>query len=447
MPRSARTSLALLSASVTLLGCAPESDSDLPPDVVLVVLDAAAAQRSSLYGYARETTPEIDALARDSIVWERAYAQAPQTVGSIASLLTGRHPRDVWDDGVLAGETVAERLQQAGYRTLGFTENPWLAPERGFDRGFDLYRLPPTGFTKAGSSVETVAAAFEALDDSGDVPVFLYLHLLPPHAPYDAPPPHAGRFAKPVPRGPLRGFLAIVLGFPPRPDHREDFVQVMRGEAKLSAEQLELVSARYDENLLWADSLVGSLVSGLRDRSRFDRALFIVTADHGEAFGEHGHFGHSSSLYDEQIRVPLVLRLPDAARERLVESAGRRAEAVALADLRDTIYDVAGVGGGDRSLLAAKTEPREPPRSFLGSSEQAVVVGSLKLVARRGQPPMLFDLARDPGERRDLAAERPGEVERLLAEVLPWRDDASQPGLGDVDPETRARLERLGYLE
>lgn len=443
--------IAVLLLALAAVATCDRTEPTPRPDVVWVVLDAASAGHFSLYGYERNTTPRIDRFAEGSLVWERAYAQAPQTTSSTASFLTGRYPPEAIAKKRLQGPTLAGRLRAAGYRTVAFSENPWVSARVGFDEGFDAFHPVSLGARMNSKSRATIARALADMDESSGQPLFLYLHLLPPHSPYNAPPPMRGRFGRSSPRGKQRGFMTVVLGDQPEPADFKDFRTVLLGEASLSSAELDLLRARYDENLAFVDAQVGELLAGLRSRGRLGRSLVIVSADHGEAFGEHGLVMHSSSLYDEQIRVPLVMRLPEGMSEG-GERSGRRREPVQLVDLPATVLRLLGLTATDtgpgRSLLDPAQSGREPVRSFAPDGTQAVIEGRFKLITSKGdESPLLFDLEADPGERENLAGTQADRVARLRE--LAWRGSLTiaSPGLGDVDDDTRDQLEKLGYLE
>lgn len=453
---------------VLMLAACACSNPSRPPDVILVILDAAAAGHASLYGYMRRTTPQIDAFAREAIVWERAYAQAPQTTNSVASLMTGRYPVDAWSKKQVSGATLAEALQARGYRTVAISENPWITKSNGFARGFDEFRVvrkkppPPSADVVELADRPTIAEALAEFDtgrenpESPQRPLFLYLHLLPPHSPYDPPPQFRGRFAPLDADDDHTGFLAITLRGTGGPEDIPNFRDVFSGVASLSSAEADLLRARYDENLAYADARVGELLAGLRARDRLDESIVILSADHGEAFGQHGRFLHGSSLYNVQIRVPLIMRLPHAARYADV-ARGHRGDPVQLADLAATILELVGrevgpAGPGvkrpaGRSLLDPARTGHEPVRSFLSDRRQAVIVGRYKLIATQGRPPRLYDLVSDPAEHSDLAPNHP-ETVASFAELL-WAvgEPEVSPDLDDVDKTTRERLKVLGYIE
>lgn len=422
------------------------------PDVVLVVLDAARADRFSAYGEARDVTPHLDRLARESLVFESATAECPYTTCSMPNLLAGltftqhgvisRGQRLAQDARTLAGE-----LAELGYRTLAWTANPNSSPATGATQGFDevheIWRLAEgRDRTHPGLLTDLAIERLTALDER---PFFALLHYVPPHEPYD-PDPRFDVFGDPAYAGPVTG--------------EQRFVQsVFTGEVELDDADLAELSALYDGNLKMADHAVGRLIEALRAAGRFDDAVFVLTSDHGEAFDEHGFLGHNETLYEEMLRVPLIVRLPGGARPEGVDTAH-------LASLGDLLPSVLGHLGravpsqvrGVDLLHPGSGNPRDRLVWLRSSHEAGTIFGvrtpRFKLMARQSASWAagwfrLYDLVDDPGETTDLAAER-----RLLQVALAWRLEraleagAAPEAAGELDiPEAdREMLQSLGYL-
>src|SRR6266576_1217533 len=279
------------------------------PNIILITLDTTRADRMGFLGSSRGLTPNLDALAKQCVVFTRAYAQEPLTTPSHAALLTGTYPQfnHVADLGVPLAKDLPylpDVLRRRGYHTAAFVGAYILDPKShtapGFDRGFDTY---DAGFHKrrAGeyrySSVErraedVVKHALAWLNKHPQGPFFLWLHFYDPHDPYDPPEPFNSRFA----------------------------------------------SAPYDGEIAYTDSVLGKFFATLHTRGLYQGTLIAVAADHGEAFGEHGELRHGIFVYDETIHVPLLFKLPGG------RSAGKRIETrVALADVAPTILRLTGL--------------------------------------------------------------------------------------------------------
>jgi choline-sulfatase len=280
----------------------------VPPNIILITLDTTRADRMGFLGSGRGLTPNLDILAKQSIVFTRAYAQVPLTTPSHAALLTGTYPQfnHVEDLGSrLQAEIpyLPDLLHRHGYHTAAFVGAQILDPAStapGFERGFDVYdanfhrrKLGEDRYRSEERRAEDVAdRALGWLSHNQKGPFFIWLHFYDPHDPYDPPEPFRTHYA----------------------------------------------SAPYDGEIAYADSVVGSVMDVLQRHGLYQNAVIAVAADHGEAFGEHGEQRHGVFLYDETIHVPLLLKLPSG---RL---AGKRVEdRVALADIAPTLLEAAGI--------------------------------------------------------------------------------------------------------
>ena len=436
----------LLAAFVVACARAPHADE---LSVVFVVLDAAGARHFGCYGNELPTTPHIDAFAADATLFERAYAQAAWTLPSAGSYMTGQYPPMHSEDlRVVESETLARSLQAAGLRTAAFSENPYVTRGFGLATGFDefreyfpyeLLRRSTQRFDRLDSG-RTVDEALGWVRDQGGKRFFLYVHLLAPHAPYDPPPPFAGRFDP--------DYAGSVHGLP------ETLAAIEDGTIAIDARDLAHLRLQYQENLAYSDHQAGRLLDGLDDLGVLDRSLVIVTADHGEAFREHGALQHNTTVYEEMIHVPLIVRLPSDA--PLPERFGGVVE---LRSIFPTVCAALAIAGCPEALAPslferirdAQVRPglaRSWARGKKGSFV-ALVTPRHKLIARAHsfEPLALYDLERDPGEAQDLRASEP----ELVREARIWLRDPNLEffvgGKATVDPATRERLEALGYTE
>lgn len=411
-------------------------------NVVLVVIDAARADHVGCYGYARATTPAIDRLASESYLFERHFVQFPGTKPSTASLFTGRYPDTHLAYGARtpaeSAFTLAWGLRAAGYHTALFSQNGYASPMWGIGVHFHEAYYEPH-LKDAGRDLPDIwkpEALLELIEPwlarRPPQPFFAYLHFMPPHDPYLAPPDIKYRFSGREPPG------AFSSPYP--------FDEV---EPELRATERPWSQSRiinlYDGNLLYADWAVGQVERMLRDAGVFDDTIFIVTADHGEAFGEHGYRGHTFSCYDESIRVPLLLRLPGAH-----PPSGRIAAFSETVDLLPTLCDLLqvpypGDGVQGRSLLLVMAEEADavkqhvfarsagdPPSYVVRSADWAMVL------YRGGELRALYDLERDPRQLHNVVAERPGRAEELVAVFREFARAQTAPPLHFVDPDAPA---------
>ena len=297
---------------IFLLACTP--DPPPQPDVVLVVVDTLRADAVGFAGAPHPSTPNLDALVETEAAWfADAYASSSWTLPSTASLITGK---PVWKHGAIRSDdqcfgrldpelpTVATLWSLKGYRTGAWLNNAFLAPQFRLDRDFDVYSWEGAELVGHRTAQETVDQALAFLDaDEG--PAFLLVHIMEPHADYAPGPEFAGRFSKdlphtlssPVGEATLHGFM------------REGVVPGDEDQAWLRAV--------YQEEVLQADAAIGELISGLKQRDRWDEALFVVTSDHGEEFWDLGEFEHGHTLRSSVTHVPLVVKAPDVMAGRV----------------------------------------------------------------------------------------------------------------------------------
>jgi arylsulfatase A-like enzyme len=435
--------IAVLVAATLAGSCGPQGSVG-PPAVVLVVLDAAGAKHFGAYGNPRPSSPRVDQLAREGTVFERAHAQASWTLPSTASLLTGRYPpREHQSMMVVNGETLPGRLRAAGIPTAAFSENPLVTVELGFRAGFDVFReyFPkrlldenPRGYPRVASET-TVGDAIEWLEGHRGGPFFLYVHLLPPHCPYRAPAPYGGRFDT--------DYTGAVQGLP------DTLMRINEGQLAITPRDLEHLRRQYQENLAFGDHEVGRLLDTLDALGLRDRTLVVVTADHGEGFGEHGLLLHTTTLYEELIHVPLIVRFPRGTGPLPSRWRG----VVELRDVTATIARTFGLPGPAGLLGALRgTGGRQAvARSWTAEGDRALgalITDRYKLVVdRRSRRLELYDLAGDPGETTDLAGTERAVAVRLVRELRRGEGVSMGRRGRPLDDETIRRLRALGYVD
>jgi len=418
--------------------------------VVYVILDAAGARHFSSYGYPRATTPHIDALAREGVLFENAFTVAGFTLAAMRSAFTSSFPQE------LAGsfgpaklprsiDTLAERVASAGIRTGAFVANDLAGAPFGFDQGFETFLAVHRRYKGGASAFRRALPPW--LDQVREQRFFAYVHFREPHFAYDPPAPFDSRFGR-----------ATALP----EDRRRDYkwlAALNAGEiAPLTPAEREDLTRWYDGALAYVDAEVGALVESLRVRGLLERSVLIVSADHGEELAEHGYVGHLRSLSEEVLRIPLIVRFPRAAGR-----AGLRVPAaVDIVDIAPTILDVFGLAAArpgsfqGRSLLpialGAPGWPALLARNAAPPPRFALRRGALKLIDDPGQDSVaLYDVAADPQERHDLSAERPLEASyyrqalrrRLVATS---RESPEAAGGAELTEEQKEVLRSLGYL-
>ncbi len=447
------------------------AETDERPPIILISLDTFRRDALGAEGPGGGTlTPHLDALGADSVTFTAARAQIPFTLASHMSMFTGLYP-DV--HGVAAEDrrlperiaTLPEILREVGYDTHGVVTNIWMKPVFGFGRGFDSYEKLDHGLTYAPRVTAQGLARLDEVLAAGGRP-FLFLHYLDAHSdwktagntlPYFAPEPYLQPFAglDPADFCDAEGNCAT------------DFMMEADAQRRsVEPQTIAAMRALYLLGIRYLDDELGLLFDALRERGLYDEALIIVVSDHGEEFREHAAFGHTQT-YDECLAVPLLVKLPGNG------GGGRKVDTpVQTVDLLPTVLDLIGLrprtpvqgrslatslrGGGRATGPAGKPvalgQELDRPERF------AFVRDGLKLIHDRSDGHTeLYDLAADPGERRDLSEARPDQARALLDALLALleenrglREILAPEGAasfeGALTDEEIERLRALGYL-
>lgn len=488
MPVTVRTILAsaalLLGSAGLLAGCGGEAqgehDEARPRHVFLITVDTLRADRMGYHGYPRDTTPHLDRLAEESVVFTRAIAQWPKTGVSFASMFTGMYPQTTGLTHKAALQvpeqylTLPELMATRGYTGLAVVSNGVLGKRLGWDAGFDEYwetwqlapepSDDPVEYRKYLNARRVNELALPMLEAHQDAPhLFVWLHYSDPHAPYLLPEDVDNPF---VGDAWYAGDETVELD--PQSDH---------ATALGNRRDLKHYVAAYDANVRFTDEHIGKVLSRAGELGLLDDALVIVTADHGESLGEHGYyFGHGRLPYNQGSHVPLLFHWPGKL------AAGRTVDRpVELVSLYPTLRQLAApdsppVPGLEGRSLAPLLRPGDVPAEALESFELAFSQAGggsptthfrnlqderFKLIyhpamkGKGGERPRtyeLYDLASDPGETDNLFREDDRESRRLVRELQSWmkgadwirKDQAQVDQLGD---ETEKALRALGYTE
>ncbi len=422
LPRPAAAA-ALLAAALLPAGCGKgrtSAETFPKAPVVLISVDTLRSDHLPAYGYTKVETPAIDALRKDSVLFQRAYSHVPLTLPSHVTLMTGRMPgaTGVHDNlGYTIRKdvpTLAELLKADGYATGGAVSCYVLKGDTGMARGFDLYddhveaaeaQQALGRVQRAGDATEARLAAWIEERKAGE-PFFAFLHLYEPHTPYEPPEPWKSRFADP-----------------------------------------------YDGEIATADAIVGRFLDLLKRKGLYDGSLVVFLSDHGEGLGEHGESEHGMFLYREALQVPLLVKLPGSRR-----AGSSVAAPVGLSDVFTTVARAVALPRfeapeGTASLLDVAADPAPAdrrllaetffPRIHFGWSElSSLLEGRWHYI--EAPRPEIYDVVADPAETSNRVAEKPGPMRALRAELLKRRSPLEVPT--DVDPEARKKLASLGYL-
>lgn len=424
------------------------------PAVLLLLADTFRADGMAAYGGELGLTPNLDALGEQSLLFERTWSPAVWTLPSQGSMMTGVQPER--HGATRAGRaipreavTLAERLRDAGYRTVAVTDSAILSRTYGFDQGFETFE---EYFDDAWRDTQEVA--LKHLDADDGRPLFLFVQSYRAHRPYrvedETRAAHGERLGI---EGEFDPVVAVI-----EDDTRDDYVEWDYGEPLPAAARptVERLEALYRGGVIDVDRGVGSLLDALRERAFLDDAYLVFTSDHGEAFGEHEILWHFGGVWEEQVRVPLLIHGPGLDPRRVPHSAS-------LVDLPRTITALLDVRANELwegEPLHTLNRDRPSLTFECGAfdlTRMAVVDGDLKLLAATpnegAEPPRLlhaFDLAADPGERSDLLeGSRRAELEAAFGERLPALQEALelrfQPGSVDLSAEALAALHGIGY--
>jgi arylsulfatase A-like enzyme len=445
--------LPVLGALALALACGRAAPRAAQParNVVLIVLDTLRADHLSSYGYARQTSPNLDAFGRANTRFDQARSQATCTYPSVNSLLTSRSAYHFLGQerrriGIPAKfPTLAERLRAAGFKTGAVSASSVVRrsrsehnPAGGFDGGFDSF--DETCMHKRADCVNRRARRF--LNHTPE-PFFLYLQYVDPHSRYAPPEDFRGRFGAPYegPEWVKQGNAGALFGS-------------LRGRGahvEVTPADLQHLVDLYDAEIAYLDAQLGELLADLERRGLLENTVIAITADHGEEFLEHKMIWHCMNLYEPTLRVPLFLHVPGVA-ARPAETA-----ATQNLDLVPTILDAVALPVPSelegRSLLPLlRGQPSAPRTVFALQSEyRSASDGRFKLLANvvTGAA-VLYDLAADPGETRDVATAERAAFHALRNELGQWlvrvEGSANAKQQGALAEETQKLLESLGYL-
>jgi arylsulfatase A-like enzyme len=424
-------------------------------NVFVFSVDTLRADHLGCYGYARATSPHVDAIAKEGVLFEHVVAPAPWTLPSYGSFFTGCSPalhragvntekeeRFGHDEDATKKElealrsdlpTLAETLASAGYATAGFQANSFLRAKNGLARGFDRYV-----FYQYRSDFGA-ELAMRWIEDHRSRPWFCFLHVMDVHQPYSPPPPYDRKFSE-------RSFEEVA-DYPPN-------IEALRAKEPDAATRKLLVD-EYDGAIASVDDRIGQVLDKLRALGELDRTLVVIHSDHGEEFWEHGGYEHGHAEHEEILHVPLVLRMPGK-----LPKGARIAPRVRGIDVMPTVIALLGIrtppGIEGKSLLPLVEGKSETPRECISEATlhgpreiKALTSGSERLSLAGTVPGVLYDLGADPGETKDLRAERTARAkemeDRLLHRHEVLVEAAARGGKLQLSPEDIRLIEQLGY--
>lgn len=425
--------------------------------IVLISIDSLRPDHLKVFGYRMPTSPAIDALAADGIVFEDAMSTTSWTLPSHLSMLTGLYPEV---HGVVDGRLklnpkatlISEMLKPLGFTNGGFVSGPFLARGYGYAQGFDLYddeTIHHHGHTNSHSGM-TCPALHESIDTwvraNANRPFFLFVHYWDVHYDYDPPQPYRSLFD--------RNYSGSVDG--------TNFIKNTSVNANMDARDLEHVIALYDGEIAFTDSYIGKLMDLLREMGIYDKSMIILTSDHGDEFFEHDTKGHMKNLFQTSVAIPLIIKLPHNS------FAGTSVEGpVSLVDIAPTVMDALGQPQhpdfNGRSLLPyirngkAPDDENRAVYAELRKTMRAIRRGDDTYITRwnhpNGEEEWLFDLDADRLEQNNRIEKDTRKARELREMLVNWIETADNldENLGSSDfeysPAMEEQLRSLGYLE
>ena len=445
--------LGLLASQV--VGCAPSEDAPqaeavaqaTPINVLLIVVDTLRKDHLGCYGYERETSPHIDRLAGEAVVYSNAVSQAPWTTPSLGALMTSQYPSTlgIWRDQSVLPEryvTLAEALTQAGFDTAAIVSHDFCSSDWNFDQGFASFDESQIKGHYGVSSPEISERAIEFLDARGPQPFFLWLHYFDVHWRY--------RIHEGFEFGAGEDYGGVVREGMPFHELRESL-------DLLTERDIDEVKRQYDSEIAFTDHHIGRVLERLRELELYQDTLIIFVSDHGEEFKEHGDLGHAHSLYSEVVGIPLIVRYPGAPPATVTRP-------VSAVDVYPTVLEALGLEPHEVGLETAlvgsplprtsASEAHAPPLVFTETTRRgalrAAIQWPFKLIfdVTSGQYE-LYDLALDSSETQNVFEERGSEVSELRESLDRWTEEhlesARSAGETELNAEDLEELRALGY--
>ncbi|MBC8461886.1 MAG: sulfatase [Deltaproteobacteria bacterium] len=450
------------------------------PNIILISIDSLRADHLGTYGYSKATSPNIDSLADDGVVFTNTISTTTWTLTAHISMLTGLYPevhKVIHDGNRLSEKAIvcSEILKEAGYLTAGFVSGPYLSSKFGYNQGFDLYDDYTIHFSSNQESHKGITSpmlhrrAIEWLEQNYHDPFFLFVHYWDVHYDYDPPPPFDTMFD---------------------PDYKGNitarrYERNKRINPEMPQRDLEHIIALYDGEIAFTDSYIGKLMEWLKQQGIYENTLIILTADHGDEFFEHGGKGHRRNLFDETLKVPLIIKFPSSEWKGMCLD-----NQVSIIDIVPTFLHYLGIdffndiqGKSLIPLLIGDDENYEPYRfADLHGHIKCVRTNPAKYIVhkqvrrkrrrkvnwrrlfgvddnKKNKRPMqrqhvlLFDLQEDAAEQHNIAKSNPELTARMHRIFMNWLNKAKvladnfERGEFQYDEDLKRQLKDLGYIQ
>jgi len=424
-------------------------------NIFFILIDTLRADHLGCYGYKRNTSPNIDKIAGEGVIFTNFYTVCPWTHPTIASLFTGKYPQAIFPPAeheqamkqVLPEEidTLAEVLRKEGYRTIALVDHPRISKVLNYDQGFDEFVQMFDKWTGKPAPL-VIKEVSERLDKINEDYFFVYLHLIYPHWPYEPPSPYNEVFGK--------GYKECAI------EEKECVIEEKEGMINM-----------YDGEIKYTDELIGGILDNLRKRKLLNNTYIIITSDHGEGFWEHGLAVHGNSLYNELLKVPLIIYFPGGRRTQTKTIDGL----VSNIDLFPTIMDFAKIEnfpkGGGKSLFRYfdNKNREEDNRMIFSESPHSLCIKALSCQNERYKfiwyppsmtkyillfnPIQLYDIKEDPFEKHNLAMLKIFTSIKMGLELFKHKifNDRERRALKqkskELDNDAIKKLKSLGYLQ
>jgi len=425
------------------------------PSIIFILIDALRSDHLGAYGYSRNTSPNIDGLARSGAIFQNAVTASTFTATSLAGFFTGFMP---WEHKMIFGynlildpklATLAVKLREAGYSTAGFSSTYFHLSDLQLDRGFDLFDESCDKKFFSGDAECLSDQVVRWLDEKPDQPFFLYLHYTSTHAPYSPPEPFQKLFSAGLEKPGGEVGKGEILRF----GKNRKWYQIPRPPAK---NETEWLISQYDGEVRYADSQIARVLEKMEKQGSRKKALIIITADHGEAFYEHQIVEHINELHWPVVRVPLILSGPGIPAGKEITGLVRSQDlAISILDLVRAPGLAEATGKSFLPLLQGKQENKRAGYAVLYESKKnyeitVVYYPYQLLVSQPGDKNIeLYNIETDPDEQNNLALQKPG-LTRDMLKLLPEPETVllrRKPGLPKIDQETLDRLKTIHYLK
>lgn len=410
-----------------LQGNKPDSHE---PNIILVILDTTRADALTCYGNVRKITPAIDRIAEEGVLFDQAISSSSWTLPAIASILTGVNPSIHGAFGknlilIRCREDVPHgttHLRNAGFRTKAFVNAPFLHPDLGLNVGFEDYDFYVSTNQEVRRADKTIDLALAYFKNHSQEKNFTLIHLFDPHLDYDPPHPWLTKFTHQSSVPPSSLSMHHIQSM------------IASGNTRPTESDLRYIQSVYHAEVAFVDAQIKRLIDGLKKMKMWDRTTLIITADHGEEFWDHNGFEHGHTMYDELIRIPLIVRLP----KHMTVVRHRVKTQVRALDLMPTIFELAGLkplaefdGESLLNLMLTSAETKNRPilseGTLYGVDKLSWRVGSHKYIHDLGgQGDELYHVSLDPGETHNLIEQKPDLARQLRTQLLDFRSRLEQ---------------------